>query len=101
MVTFPCEPPSNQIRRSSLPTGLEEITIRVQRQLCGRVRDLQLSPWGHGVVLHGRARAYYGKQLAQHAVACVTALPIISNEIVVERDVASGSAPACPTLRAG
>jgi hypothetical protein len=100
MVTSTIEPHSNRVNESSQPTGLEAIAIRVQRQLCGRVRELQLSPWGHGVVLYGRSRTYYGKQLAQHAVACATTLPIVSNEIVVERDVPADSAPARATLRA-
>jgi hypothetical protein len=34
-------------------------------------------------VLRGRARTYYAKQLAQHAVMQATALPILRNEIEV------------------
>lgn len=71
--------------------GLDGIAERVQQQLCGRVRDLHLSLGGNGIILRGRTGSYYGKQLAQHSVACATAQPIAGNEIVVERDPARGT----------
>jgi hypothetical protein len=36
-----------------------------------------------GIVLRGRARTYYAKQLAQHAIMTETALSILGNEIEV------------------
>jgi hypothetical protein len=36
-----------------------------------------------GLILCGRARTYYAKQRAQHAVMEATGLPILANEIEV------------------
>ncbi len=62
---------------------LDRIGAQVQHQLSGRLRDLRLERRGEGVVLTGRARSYYAKQLAQHAVMGATVLPILGNEIEV------------------
>jgi hypothetical protein len=63
--------------------GLEQLEARIQGQLRGRVRELQLFIWADGVVLRGFARTYYAKQLAQHVVMTHTQLPILANEIEV------------------
>lgn len=63
--------------------GLDHLEARIQGQLRGRVRELQLLIWTDGVVLRGFARTYYAKQLAQHAVMSHTHLPILANEIEV------------------
>jgi hypothetical protein len=60
-----------------------ELEAHVQSRLCGQVRDLRLSLQDHGVVLQGRARTYYAKQLAQHAVMEATKLPVLANNIEV------------------
>ena len=62
---------------------IDEIETHVQSVLGGRVRDFCLLVREGGLVLHGYARAYYAKQLAQHAVMEATDLPILANEIVV------------------
>jgi len=56
----------------------------VQCRLSGRVHDLRLLIHNEGVVLQGRARTYYAKQLAQHAVMEATPLPIRANDIEVQ-----------------
>ena len=66
----------------SLPE-MEQLETHVQSRLNGRVRDFRLVVRGCGLVLTGRARTYYAKQLAQHAVMEATALPILANEIEV------------------
>jgi hypothetical protein len=48
-----------------------------------RVRDLRLGLHGDGLVLRGRAPTYYAKQLAQHAAAEASGLPVRANEIEV------------------
>ena len=53
------------------------------RHLRGRLRDARISLQQGGVVLHGRTRSYYVKQLAQHAVMKHFSLPIAANEIEV------------------
>jgi hypothetical protein len=59
----------------------------LQRRLGGRVRHLQISLSGDGLVLRGFARTYHAKQLAQHAMMSETSLAIMANEIEVCDDV--------------
>lgn len=60
-----------------------DLASRVQGQLSGQVRELRLIPREGGLILRGRARCYYVKQLAQHAVMQSTQMPILANEIEV------------------
>jgi hypothetical protein len=62
---------------------MECVSSQVQNELIGRLRDFRLRRRGFGLVLHGRTRTYYGKQLAQHAVMRATDLPILENRIEV------------------
>jgi hypothetical protein len=62
---------------------IDQLEVRLQAKLSGRIRDLQLSLRGCGVVLRGLARTYHAKQLAQHALMSETSLPIHANEIDV------------------
>lgn len=61
--------------------GLE---IAVRTCMSGRVRNLRLLRCGGGLELHGKARTYYVKQLAQHAIMKLTSCPIVANAIVVD-----------------
>ena len=70
----PLSPPSQE---------LDQLEIHLQCQLNGRVRDFRLVARGRGLILRGRSRSYYGKQLAQHAVMEAVNLPIVANEIEV------------------
>src|SRR4051794_26909627 len=54
---------------------IDQLEVRLQGQLSGRVRNLQLCIGQYGVTLRGIARTYYAKQLAQHAVMRETQLP--------------------------
>ena len=60
-----------------------ELESRVLRRLSGRVREFQLLVTDSGLVLRGRCRTYYVKQIAQHMVMEASALPIVANEIEV------------------
>jgi hypothetical protein len=63
---------------------LDELATHIQHRLNGRVQNLRLSLRGAtGLVLEGRTRTYYAKQLAQHAVMQVIDLPICANDIEV------------------
>ena len=62
---------------------LDQLEAHVKCRLNGRVRDLRLLVRGHGLVLQGRARTYYAKQIAQHAVMEKTGLCIMAKEIEV------------------
>lgn len=67
----------------TLATALDELTADLQVRLNGRVRDLRLDLRGHGLVLHGSTSTYYIKQVAQHVLMKLAALPIVANEIRV------------------
>lgn len=62
---------------------LARIEEHVRCRLAGLVRDFQLVFRDQGLVLCGRVRTYYAKQLAQHAVMEASSLPIRANEIEV------------------
>ena len=73
-----------------LAPGLERFDSRLDRlegslqaNLGGRITNLQLKLEEAGVILHGRARTFYAKQLAQQAFMRLSDLPILANEIEV------------------
>jgi hypothetical protein len=55
----------------------------VLKSLGGRVSGLDLLVHAEGVVLRGKARSYYAKQLAQHLVMDVAHLRVLANDIEV------------------
>ena len=61
----------------------EEIAAQVLARLNGRVQELRLLVHEAGIILQGRTRTYYAKQLAQHAVMEATGLLILANQIEV------------------
>lgn len=77
-----------QLTLSNPKTGinqeqLDRIEQRIKYQLSGRLRGFSLKYGSDGLVLRGRTRTYYAKQLAQHAVMDATDLPIVRNDIEV------------------
>jgi hypothetical protein len=58
-----------------------EASLRLR--LRGYVCDFRISIQDGSLVLYGRARTYYGKQLAQHGVMQQSRLPIRANHIEV------------------
>jgi hypothetical protein len=62
---------------------LIHIERHLRRRLSGRAGEVRLTVHGNAIVLRGRARTYYTKQLAQQAVMEVTKLPIRANDIQV------------------
>lgn len=62
---------------------LDRIGQRMQHQLSGRLHGFHLKQGRAGLILRGRVRTYYAKQLAQHAVMAATDLPIMRNDIEV------------------
>jgi len=65
------------------PNGASELEAWVQSQLGRQICTFSLLMRANGLILRGRARSYYAKQLAQHAIMDVTSLPILANEIEV------------------
>jgi hypothetical protein len=57
--------------------------LSLQARLGSQVRHLRVVCRRNGIVLQGYARSYYAKQLAQHTLMTMTALPILANEIEV------------------
>ena len=70
------------ISRTSIAV-IDQVDARIQTRLSGQVRGFQLLRREDGLVLRGRARTYYAKQIAQHTVMEVIKLPIAANEIEV------------------
>lgn len=64
----------------------DRVAIQLQRLLKGLGTELQVLLRGHGLVLQGRTRTYYAKQLVQHAVMSATRIPILANAIEVSGD---------------
>jgi len=61
----------------------ERIEACVRRRLGGWVRDFQVLVQEGGVVLRGRTRTYYAKQLVQHTAMEVGGVPLLANRIEV------------------
>jgi hypothetical protein len=69
--------------RTPVSAEVEQVGAGVRELLRGRLSDFRLELCGQGVILHGRARSYHAKQLAQQAVMRGTELPIVRNGIEV------------------
>ncbi len=67
---------------ASTPTP-EQAEAVLRQRLCGRVRQLRVTVGADGIVLHGAAANYYGKQMAQHLAHQLLRLPIVANKIEV------------------
>ena len=65
---------------------LDQVRRAVRRQLQGRLHDFEVWADRQGLILSGRVRSYYAKQLAQHAVMQQTNSLILRNEIAVIAD---------------
>jgi osmotically-inducible protein OsmY len=61
----------------------ERIEACVRRRLGGRVCDFQAVVQEGGIMLRGRTRTYYAKQLVQHMAMEVGGVPIVANRIEV------------------
>jgi hypothetical protein len=72
----------NSTTSATLPSTAElEETVKVR--LNGRVRGFRLLMETEGLILRGKTRTYYAKQLAQQMVMSITTLRIQANEIEV------------------
>lgn len=61
----------------------DQVEAHILSRLGSRVRYLRVLLRDNGLVLRGYTQTYYAKQLAQHAAAEITGLPIHANEIEV------------------
>src|SRR5581483_9333624 len=62
---------------------LAELEAYVRCRLGGRVRCFRLAVVEDALVIHGTARSYYDKQLAQHALMHEAGVRVLANEIAV------------------
>jgi hypothetical protein len=74
---------ASEAESAPLSKEIDRVTQTVNRELAGRIRGFSLRFRDQALILEGRARSYYAKQLAQHAVMRVTQLPIDRNDIEV------------------
>jgi hypothetical protein len=65
------------------PEEVERLAAHVRCLLGAQVRDLRLVVHDQGLILQGRARSYYAKQLAQHAIMRATTYAFLGNDIEV------------------
>ena len=76
MATATCPSPSEVV--------LRRIDCEVVIRHRGHLRELTIHPVAGGVVLHGRAVCFYGKQIAFHEVTKLLDEPVLANRIAVE-----------------
>jgi hypothetical protein len=65
------------------PEDLEHLEHEIRRDLSLRVHNLRVRAVDEGLILEGRTKTYYGKQLVQHSVMEATDFPIYANNIIV------------------
>jgi hypothetical protein len=65
------------------PNELARVETQLRIHLHGYVHDFRVIVENAGLILYGRARTYYGKQLAQQSVMQRSRLPILANKIEV------------------
>jgi uncharacterized protein YegP (UPF0339 family) len=65
------------------PAEIVRLEALIKQQLRGRLFDFRLVLRNDGLILQGRTRAYYTKQLAQHAIMESSGLQIVANDIEV------------------
>jgi hypothetical protein len=63
----------------------EHLEALLRQRLGGRVWELEIVLQGSGIVLRGQTVSYFAKQLAQHTVMEELRLPVLANEIQVQR----------------
>jgi hypothetical protein len=66
------------------PIPTTNLESRVRADLNGRVKNFRLQRFNRGLILRGRTRCFYDKQIALHVVMMHTSLPIFANEIRVD-----------------
>ncbi len=74
--------------------GAGVIEWLVRTRLRGRLQEFRLVVEEAGLVLHGKARSYHTKQVAQHEVMAATGLPIAANHIEVTTEKSPRSSPS-------
>lgn len=71
-------------RPTFLETDVTELAADIRERHRSLLRDLRLEVVDNGVVLHGHAYSFYGKQVALHEVLR-REVPVVANRIAVGR----------------
>ena len=68
-----------------VPTSeeLEQIQHVIRSDFSLGIHDFRIRAVDDGLILDGRTKTYYGKQMVQHAVMDLTDFSILANNIVV------------------
>jgi hypothetical protein len=69
--------------QDGLSERVSAILSKIQARTHGQVRELRVELADERVVIEGRARTYYAKQLAQHGAMDILTGQTIVNRIVV------------------
>lgn len=62
---------------------VDHIERRIRNEFSHRVHNFHIQAFDDGLVLEGRTKTYYGKQMVLKAVMDATSLPILADRIVV------------------
>jgi hypothetical protein len=73
-------------REESAGNDVNHLQVVIRNRIGRFVHDFELTLVKGGLLIRGKARTYYGKQMAQEAVMELTDLPIIDNSIQVKRN---------------
>ena len=79
----PSNSPLQELPLSELRERLDQIEQRICNEFPHRVHNFHIQAFNGGLVLEGRTKTYYGKQLVFQAVMTATELPILADRIVV------------------
>ena len=62
---------------------VDHIERRIRDEFAERVHNFHIQAFDDGLVLEGRTKTYFGKQMVLKAVMDATSLPILADRIVV------------------
>ena len=71
------------VEPSFLEVHQDSLEAIIQRRLGSRIRDVRVLRLPAGLIIQGRTKTYYAKQLATHAVLELADEPILANDIEV------------------
>lgn len=69
---------------NQLPSQLAAVEGGIAREFSQRLREFHIAIRSEGLVLEGRTKTYFMKQIVQEAVVRAINLPIVANQISVE-----------------
>jgi hypothetical protein len=65
------------------PDSISQLAAIIRSHHRGHLRDLNIELTPEGIILHGKASSFYGKQMAQEEILRQGAWTILENRIVV------------------